>query len=369
MGHLINAKEEVYHLLAERLNKNPIGAPMNELLMKILHRLYTESEALVGSKFPLLPMKFDQVAGFIDINKEELQDILEGMATKGLVIDFPRKDGVYYALAPMVVGFFEYTFMRVREDLDMKELAELFSQYHFSGGVVEEIFGGDTSLLRTMVYENLIPAAVETEVCDYEKATEVIRKAGGGALSMCSCRHKASHLGKNCDAPIDVCMSLGRFGEWVVKRGMGKSATVDELLQVLELTEKHGLVHNCDNVLNNPVFMCHCCSCCCGFMESINKFGIKSLQPSNFIAEVNAELCSECGACTEQCPISAINMVSAEDGSEVPVVKKELCIGCGLCANACPTEALTMSRRSALYVPPTNKQEHFMRIAKERGKI
>ncbi|MDR3586492.1 MAG: (Fe-S)-binding protein, partial [Desulfosporosinus sp.] len=45
MGHLVNDKDQVYRILAERLNRNPVGAPINDTLMTILHRLYTESEA------------------------------------------------------------------------------------------------------------------------------------------------------------------------------------------------------------------------------------------------------------------------------------------------------------------------------------
>ncbi len=41
MGHLIDAKEQVYRALAERLNRNPVGAPGSEVLMEILHHLYT----------------------------------------------------------------------------------------------------------------------------------------------------------------------------------------------------------------------------------------------------------------------------------------------------------------------------------------
>ncbi|MEW6425840.1 MAG: (Fe-S)-binding protein, partial [Bacillota bacterium] len=135
MGHLTSHKEEVYRALAERLNKNPVGAPVNEFLMAILHRLYTESEAELGSKFPLLPMPLDKIAGITGMGPEELEKILNSMADKGLVMDLPRRDGTYYMLAPMVVGFFEYTFMRTRQDLDMKELAELFEKYFHSQGV------------------------------------------------------------------------------------------------------------------------------------------------------------------------------------------------------------------------------------------
>lgn len=370
MGHLINAKEEVYRALAERLNKYPVGVPVNQYLMEILHRLYTETEALVGGKFPLLPMTLDKIAEATGINKTELHKILDSMADKGLVLDLPRRDSTYYMLAPMVVGFFEYTFMRVRDNIDMKELADLFEKYFEQDGVREEFFGGDTKMFKTLVYENVIPAAVETEVLSYEKASEIIREAGGGALAMCSCRHKASHLGKACDAPVeDVCTSLGNAGKWLVSRGMAKPATVDDLLRVLERTEKLGLVHLGDNVLKKPAYICHCCGCCCGVLRSIKESGVSSVHPSNFIPEVDTELCSSCGACAESCHIGAINMVNDDNHEEVPKVGQDLCIGCGACVSACPTGALTITRRTVLHVPPANKQEQFARIAKERGKF
>ena len=72
MGHGSNAKEAAYMLLAERLNRNPVGTPINEELMEILHHLYTESEAMVGGKFPMAPMKLEQVASSTGIEKDEL---------------------------------------------------------------------------------------------------------------------------------------------------------------------------------------------------------------------------------------------------------------------------------------------------------
>ena len=93
MGHLIDAKEQVYQALAERLNKNPVGAPVNETLMEILHRLYTETEAMVASKFPLLPLPIAKIADITGIKGGKLEAILEDMAGKGLVMDIPRKIG------------------------------------------------------------------------------------------------------------------------------------------------------------------------------------------------------------------------------------------------------------------------------------
>ncbi|MHB8917243.1 MAG: 4Fe-4S dicluster domain-containing protein [Desulfocucumaceae bacterium] len=369
MGHLHTAKEEVYRALAERLNRNPVGAPINEFLMEIMYRLYSEIEAGIGSKFSILPMTLESISTATGIGKEDLEKILDGMADKGLVLDLPRRDGTFYMLAPVVIGFFEYTFMRVRDNVNMKELAELFENYFQSPGVAEEFAGGDTKIFKALLYESLIPAAVETEVLSYERASEIIRKSGGGAVTLCSCRHKATHLGKACDAPLDVCMSLGSAADWVIRRGSGKPCSADDLLRVLDRTEKLGLVHLGDNVLNKPAYICNCCGCCCMVLQGIKNYGKYITHPSNFVPELKQDDCTGCGTCAESCHINAIAMKDGEAGEAAPAVNRDACIGCGVCASACPNSALEMSRRPALHTPPENKMEQFTRIAREKGRI
>lgn len=128
MGHGANAKEAVYMLLAERLKRNPVGTPINEGLMEILYHLYTESEAMVGGKFPMAPMKLEQIAISTGVEKYELERTLQGMVHKGLVLDIPTLDGTIYMLSPMMVGFFEYTFIRMDKPdyVEIKKLAEQF---------------------------------------------------------------------------------------------------------------------------------------------------------------------------------------------------------------------------------------------------
>lgn len=369
MGHIINAKKQIYHALAERLSKTPEGAPINEDLMAILHRLYTESEALVGSQFSSIPMPLDKISNITGIEVQELKTILDGMADKGLVLDIPRKDTFYYMLAPMLVGFFEYTFMRTGNHVNLKDLAELFETYFHSAGVMKEIAGIDTKVMRTLIYESVIPLAVETEVLDYERASEIIRQSDGGAITMCACRHEASHLGKACDAPIEVCISLGGAADWIVRKGLGKPATVDDLLRVLDQTQELGLVHLCDNVLNKPTYICNCCGCCCKVLRGINEQNVFATHPSNFIPTVELKSCISCGNCAEKCQIHAINMTDDEDGGlEIPVFNYDVCIGCGVCSTACPNGSMTMCRRAVLSVPPGNIREKLKRMASEKGR-
>jgi len=363
MGHIINAKDELYHALADRLSRSPEGAPINEHLLTLLRKLYTETEAMIGSKFPLLPLTLEKISDMTGIEIPDLKPIMDSMAHKGLVIDIPRKNSFYYMLTPVVVGFFEYTFMRTGDSIKMKELAELFDSYFQSDDVMKVLAGMDTKIMRTLVYENVMPLAVETEVVSYERASELIRESGGGAITMCACRHEAEHLGTACDAPVDVCTSLGGAAEWIVRKGLGRAATVDELLEILDQTTKLGLVHLCDNVMSKPTYICHCCGCCCKVLKNINKNDIFATHPSNFIPKVDEQTCISCGLCAEKCPINAIEM------NNFPEIMKDRCIGCGVCADACPSDALAMVQRSEIYTPPSNMKEKMSRMMEEKKNL
>jgi len=369
MGHLQTAKSDVFRALAERLNQNPIGAPLNETLMRILSILYSGQEALIGSTFPPGFVTIDKLSDLTGIAEGELLDHLTKMANKGLVLDIQRKNKVLYALSPLVIGFFEYTFMRVNKDLPMHELAELFEQYYHQPGVAAEFFGADTKVFRTWAFESAIPEDVQSEVLNYEQASAMIRDAGKGSLSMCYCRHQAQHRGTVCNAPInDVCTSLGIAAEWLIDKGFARPATADELLRVLDETEKLGLVHLVDNVRNRPAFICHCCGCCCGALRTINEHGIKAVQPSNFIARIDPEKCSGCGICAQRCHINSISQTAAAATPAKVAVKDDRCLGCGVCVRACPQNAITLRRREEIYLPPRDKTEQLQLIAQERRK-
>lgn len=372
MGHLHIPKEDVYMALARRLDKNPVGAPLKPVLIKILKHLYREKDADLGSRFPLMPSTLEDLGKSISMPKEELKKNLDEMADRGLVADVRIRDAVYYLLSPVVVGFFEYTFMRTDDRLPLKELARLFENYFENRDVVEEIFGAETKMFHTLAYEKFMPPEVETEVLSYEKASEIIRDAGGGGLSPCSCRHKALHLGNECDYPLDVCTSVGYAGDWLVSHNLAKPASADELLRVLEQTEKLGMVHLGDNVQKNPAYICHCCGCCCGVLRAIKEAGVNSIQPSNFCLAIDSEKCKGCGRCAESCHIDAIEITEEIPGdkkSRRARLKEQLCIGCGVCIDNCRKDALSLRRSKALSVPPRNKTEQLMRIAMEKGKL
>jgi uncharacterized protein (DUF362 family)/NAD-dependent dihydropyrimidine dehydrogenase PreA subunit len=51
----------------------------------------------------------------------------------------------------------------------------------------------------------------------------------------------------------------------------------------------------------------------------------------------NPELCTGCGTCVDQCPVSALSM-----GDHVPEVDADTCITCFCCQEVCPEKAITL---------------------------
>lgn len=196
MGHIVNTQRE-YRLLQKRLDQNVTGAPPSPSLFKILEMLYSVKEAEIASQLPTKPAPVVRLAKKLKIPASELTGILDSMAVRGLVFDLEVKGRKYYSLSPVVIGFFEFTFMRVRDELPMMELAKLFETYmNENDEFAKAVFGGETQLGRTLVREEVLSQEDETEILDWERTEHLITSATDVAVSLCSCRHKASHLAR-----------------------------------------------------------------------------------------------------------------------------------------------------------------------------
>ena len=75
-----------------------------------------------------------------------------------------------------MAGFFEFSMMRVRDDIDQKTLSELFYQYiSVEDDFVKDLFTqGDTQFGRTFIHEPVLNDENALHVLDYERATNVI---------------------------------------------------------------------------------------------------------------------------------------------------------------------------------------------------
>ena len=369
MGHIHN-ENGVYGRLQKRLDRFPVGAPPAAALYEILKRLYTEEEAELAARMPIKPIGLEGIARRTKKSPAELTLLLDRMADKGLVMDFVRDGKTSYLLSPTLLGFFEFAFMRARDDIPQKEIARYMVAYaHDDPDYVRSVFAGKTQSGRALVHEATLDPADMTRVLDYERATHLVREAKAWAVSLCYCRHVMQHEGKACAKPMEVCTTLNSSAEYVARHGLGRKISLEEALDIFARTREEGLVHIADNVQKRPAFVCHCCGCCCAMLSAINRFKMFDVvATSSFEAAFDPAKCNGCGLCEKRCPVSAIRIEGEGKGKKATLFP-EACLGCGVCKPACNRGALVLSPRKERVVVPEKAWHRWVVMAIERGKF
>ena len=365
-----------YERLVGRINKFPQGAPPSDLLYRILETLMSEREAALVALVPIKPFTARTAARAWKTSLAEAEKTLDALASRALHIDAEGRRGRTYTLPPPMAGFFEFSMMRVRGDVDQKLLAELYYQYI----TVEEDFikalftEGETQLGRVFVDESVLSNENALHVLDYERASEVIKTASHRGIGVCYCRHKTGHLGKACDAPLDICMTFNTVAAALVRHGYARSVDVAEGLALLDEARERNLVQFGENVKNRVSFICNCCGCCCEAMIAQRRFGLlEPVHTTNFLPVVVREACTGCGVCAAACPVEAMTLVSANDSrrpnAKIAKVDEGLCLGCGVCVRTCRTAALSLASRPERVITPVDSVHKAVLMAVERGKL
>ncbi|TYO95819.1 4Fe-4S dicluster protein [Geothermobacter ehrlichii] len=372
MGHHTTSKDSIVPLI-DRLNKYPIGLVDNEKLRRILAILFSEEEAFVASRFPLHEATLEELVQRTGCPADHLEQVLDRMADKGLVLDMPHQGTTYYLLLPGLIGFFEFSFMKQRADLPLAELAKLMSDYLYAdpqNGQAREFFGSRTPLTRSLAYEEVVP--VSSAVTSYDGARQIIRQAGYGAVGMCYCRHKKEHLGQSCakGAPVKgICISLGNAARFMVRRGFAEEKSVDELLAVIDRARAHNLTHITDNIRHKPSFICNCCRCCCELLAGVQAGYTEGVGKTGLLVAVDTAKCVGCGLCVRVCNVAALELVDAGEARPRQLaIDTAACLGCGACVPACPHGALGMVPVAAPEIPE-KKRDLMKRILKEKKRL
>ena len=382
MGHIGQLRHEYRDLLA-RLDAGPATMPEPtdpkawEGWRQILEILFTPEDAATASRMPVRPATLDEVATRFGSAPEETEARLDALCRKGIVMDLRHPDTgrVRYLLAPAVVGFFEFAFMRAHEEFPRRKLAEAMDAY-MQGDVAfaAEVFGTETVLGRALVHEDHLAEGALPDVLDWERASELVSQAKLVAVTLCYCRHKKEHLGEACDAPQDICLSLDVAADYLTRRGYARAVSNAAGLDKLREARDHGLVQLSDNVRDRPAWICNCCSCCCAQLNAITTWEMRAVNPSGFEPWMDPDKCKGCSRCARACPVTAISMQSVRVAHQRkntlrPVVDLERCIGCGVCAAACKTRSVTMVRRAQPSHVPATPLERVLRATLEKGRL
>ncbi len=364
-----------YAGLIDRLNRFPQGAPPSELLYRILAMLFSEKEAELVALLPIKPFNAQKAAKVWKMDLSSARKILDELANRAILVDIEQNGEVLYCLPPPMAGFFEFSMMRLRNDLDQKVLSELFYQYI---NVEEDfiralILDGETQLGRVFVQEPALGEQNAIHVLDYERASEVIRTAIHIGVSMCYCRHKMKHLERACDAPLDICMTFNTTASSLTRHGFARQVSSSECLDLLNTAYSKNLVQFGENVRKQVNFICNCCGCCCEALLAIQKFGLVRPIHSNFIAQIIEDKCVGCRQCSSLCPVNAISLVNEDktvtDSESRAKIDDKMCLGCGVCVNNCPTGALYLESRPERTITPVDSVHRAVIMAIERGSL
>jgi len=374
MAHHTN--HSVYNNLIDRLNRFPQGAPPSELLTKILKILFSEKEAELVSLMPIKPFTAQKASKIWKTDLNQTKNILNKLASRALLVDIERNGSTTYTLPPPMAGFFEFSLMRVRNDIDQKTLSELFYQYI----TIEEDFAkalfteGNTQLGRTFIHEPILSEDNTLYVLDYERATNIIETASHMGVSMCYCRHKKEHLKKNCDAPMDICMTFNNTADSLIRHGHARKVDRSEGVDLLQMAYDNNLVQFGENVQKRVSFICNCCGCCCEAMNTARRFALMNpVHTTNFIPQIDSQDCNGCGKCVNVCPVEAMTLVSANNPSKPKMkqarLNEDICLGCGLCAKSCDKNYITLKPRPKRVITPITGVQKAVIMAIERGKL
>jgi Pyruvate/2-oxoacid:ferredoxin oxidoreductase delta subunit len=180
----------------------------------------------------------------------------------------------------------------------------------------------------------------EQTILDLSEMEKILRDARLISIGECSCRKKFHR----CDAPLDVCFSLDRAAEKLLKEGLAKKVSLEEALDALKRSHEAGLVHVTYTFKGKekPEAICSCCSCCCHSLSALVRFEVpNTVVASKFVAAIDTEKCINCGKCVTRCQFRARLLENGKLHYD-----KTKCFGCGLCVSTCPTGSISLISRT-----------------------
>ena len=182
--------------------------------------------------------------------------------------------------------------------------------------------GGDGIGMHVIPVEAAINA--ENTSVDLEHISYWLQKYEGHiSAGICSCRASRAVLGDGCaDDVDDWCIQLGDMADYTVETGRAHYITKERALEILELAEKNGFVHQITNIDGSEkIFdICNCDVKICNALRTSLLFNTPNLSRSAYTAKVTKENCVACGKCVESCPAGAVKLgqkLCKKDGSEM----------------------------------------------------
>lgn len=272
---------------------------------------------------------------FIRKDETYLEDILAKMSYTGLIEynwENPQHEK-QYVLPMYVPGSAEFTNMNAELLEEHPELGRFFER--MSRLPLEKVTpmvppGGAGIGMHVIPVEKAI--SMENQTASVEHISHWLDKYDGKyAASPCSCRRSRKTFEEGCaDDPEGWCIAVGDMADYVVETNKGgRYITREEALEILQIAEDNGFVHQITNIDGeDKIFaICNCNVNVCYALRTSQLFNTPNMSRSAYVARVTAEDCVACGRCVEYCPAGAVKLgqkLCKSDGSSVQYPKQIL---------------------------------------------
>ena len=337
-------QDNPFEKLRAFLDQFPLGFPSTDsgIEIEILKKLFTAEEAELAVLLTPFPEEISQIASRSGVSEKTLAEKMEAMAKKGLIFRTRREGKTLFNSAPFMIGLYEYSVKKIDH-----ELAKLYTRY-YEDAYQTEIGASDIPGFKVFpVAESIDPEII---LYPYPTLEGQIKETRIISVAECICRKEATLMGKGCKGPLETCLHFGIAAEYYIENDLGRQINSEEAIVIVKAADEAGLVHAGVNTrhLSN---LCNCCPCCCASMKGITQKGHPRRKYLNPLHEaiINQDTCTDCGDCSERCPVHAISII------DVPEVNRDICLGCGLCTSTCPTESIILRLRP-------DREEPFARV-------
>lgn len=336
--------------MTANLKDDTVGRHFDEILIN-----FTEETAQAYLEMPW--SKWFTATDFAFESGRDEADCLalcEDMATKGLLMRARRGGVPYFHQLAEAHGMWEYNMFHFDKEYTTAH------QMMWGADAVRNLYSSETPFYYSIPCEKEVVA--DETILPYDDYEAIIKRNTKLAVSPCQCRLRRQVMedftdqagGKECDHPLETCISTGEEAEYYIENGIGREITQEEALEILKTNVEKGMVIQSAYTKATEV-ICSCHGDCCDILASYVKMGSEGAgamnqfpQVSHYLLEHNEETCIKCGACEPQCPLYAITM---DEETGFPVVGNQ-CVRCGQCARVCPTGSRLLVQKPLEEIPP-----------------
>jgi Pyruvate/2-oxoacid:ferredoxin oxidoreductase delta subunit len=315
------SQPDIYLELCKR-----VGVEDSKLLPEIWKMLCSPEEAILVNATPATR---EDLAGLLGKTVGEIEEMTRLLFRKGVLFEGSKG----FHMSRSIVQFHDSTALWPEAPPELIQKWRQYVEEEYPAYYDWRMSSNRPPVFRVIPINKMIET--KSQVLAYEDAVSVIEKASLLAVTNCPCR---TMMGR-CHKLLEACLQMNKGAAYAIKRGTGRQIDLEEAKAILLKAEESGLVHMTGNRSGLGTVICNCCSCCCIALsyerDTLTGKLHGQVNPSRYRSFIDADLCSGCGQCLEECPMQNI-VLNDSNTAEV----RDSCLGCGICTHVCPEEAI-----------------------------